>query len=55
MSFDYILIVWFRVVTTRNLCVEGELPQVHGATPSDGEALGIRYSTWEGVLILNQQ
>ena len=48
MSFNYTLIVWFRVVTKHNLGVQGELSQVHGATPSDGEALGIRYSTWEG-------
>ena len=54
MSFYYTLIVWFRVVTKHNLGVQGELSQVHGATPSDGEALGIRYSTWEGVLSLNQ-
>ena len=54
MSFNYTLIVWFRVVTKHNLGVQGELSQVHGATPSDGEALGIRYSTWEGGLILSQ-
>ena len=44
--------IFKTAVTAPYLCVKGEFPEIHGATSSDGQSLGIRDSAWLKIFSL---